>query len=246
MPAGGAAPRRSAVHPRGHARRADRARQAVVLRRDAARRDLGRPRTLPNTNVAEHRQPTNNKRGEIKLTGTAASNHTIQGGYLNNSTEQATVRPSASRSTRSPDRRSHAPELVRVRQLPRHHPQRPARRGAVLAAEVPVQGLRRHQHGHRRLAVLHADISGSGTGHYNAPYFDATDPENRNNQQITGNLTYFMNTRAARPSRDQGRLRVVPQPAHRRQLAVVDRLRVRRGLPRPMQPATPVSTRTAG
>ena len=28
---------------------------------------------------------------------------------------------------------------------------------------------------------------------YNAPYFDATDPENRNNQQITGNMTKFWN-----------------------------------------------------
>ncbi len=31
-------------------------------------------------------------------------------------------------------------------------------------------------------------------GHYNAPYFDATDPENRNGFQVTGNLTYFLDT----------------------------------------------------
>ena len=31
-------------------------------------------------------------------------------------------------------------------------------------------------------------------GHYNAPYFDATDPEERNNRQLTGNLTYFLNS----------------------------------------------------
>ena len=31
-------------------------------------------------------------------------------------------------------------------------------------------------------------------GHYNAPYFDATDPEERNNQQLTGNVTSFLNT----------------------------------------------------
>ena len=29
-------------------------------------------------------------------------------------------------------------------------------------------------------------------GHYNAPYFDATDPEERNNRQVTGNVTYFI------------------------------------------------------
>ncbi len=28
-------------------------------------------------------------------------------------------------------------------------------------------------------------------GHYNAPYFDATDPEDRNNRQVTGNVTWF-------------------------------------------------------
>ena len=30
---------------------------------------------------------------------------------------------------------------------------------------------------------------------YNAPYFDATDPENRNNRQFTGNVTSFWNGR---------------------------------------------------
>ena len=28
---------------------------------------------------------------------------------------------------------------------------------------------------------------------YNAPYFDATDPESRNNRQFTGNLTNYWN-----------------------------------------------------
>ena len=65
-------------------------------------------------------------------------------------------------------------------------------------------------------------------GHYNAPYFDATDPEDRNNRQLTGNLTYF--EQARRPPRDQGRLRVLPQPEHRRQLAVGHQLCLRRRL----------------
>ena len=33
--------------------------------------------------------------------------------------------------------------------------------------------------------------------HYNAPYFDATDPEDRNNRQITGNVTWFLSSREA-------------------------------------------------
>jgi len=31
-------------------------------------------------------------------------------------------------------------------------------------------------------------------GFYNAPYFDATDPEDRNNRQVTGSLSYFLST----------------------------------------------------
>ena len=33
--------------------------------------------------------------------------------------------------------------------------------------------------------------------HYNAPYFDATDPEDRNNRQLTGNVTWFLSTPSA-------------------------------------------------
>ena len=32
--------------------------------------------------------------------------------------------------------------------------------------------------------------------HYNAPYFDATDPEQRNNRQMTAALSYFLSTRS--------------------------------------------------
>ena len=33
-----------------------------------------------------------------------------------------------------------------------------------------------------------------GANHYNAPYFDATDPEDRNNWQIAGNVSYYLTT----------------------------------------------------
>jgi hypothetical protein len=32
--------------------------------------------------------------------------------------------------------------------------------------------------------------------HFNSPYFDATDPESRNNRQVTANLSYFLTTKA--------------------------------------------------
>src|SRR6185295_10022334 len=31
--------------------------------------------------------------------------------------------------------------------------------------------------------------------HFNAPYFDATDPEDRNNEQYAGSLSYFLTRR---------------------------------------------------
>ena len=57
------------------------------------------------------------------------------------------------------------------------------------AADFMLQERRRHEHRHPRPAVLHAHPGGGATA-YNAPYFDATDPENRNNRQITGSLSY--------------------------------------------------------
>src|SRR5262245_17046307 len=54
--------------------------------------EIGTSSTFSYTNVA-NTVTENNKRGEIKLTATPKSNHTIQGGYVNNATEQ-TSRPS--------------------------------------------------------------------------------------------------------------------------------------------------------
>ncbi|MEM6792422.1 MAG: TonB-dependent receptor [Acidobacteriota bacterium] len=38
------------------------------------------------------------------------------------------------------------------------------------------------------------DFFGSFNGHYNAPYFDGTDPEDRNNEQIAGSTSIFLDT----------------------------------------------------
>src|SRR6185295_11677481 len=37
-------------------------------------------------------------------------------------------------------------------------------------------------------------LTAGNPAHYNGQYFDASDPENRNNSQVTGNLTYFLNS----------------------------------------------------
>jgi hypothetical protein len=145
---------------------------------------------LPQTNIAND-YVQNNKRGEIKVTGTAKSNHTIQGGYLNNATEQSS-RPTFAFTI---DKFG-----TGTRTLPNWFAYTNYR--GILQNNLLVEA----QFSQRKFQFK--DSGGTATdivdspfitltqtlGHYNAQYFDATDPENRNNQQLTGNLTYFTDT----------------------------------------------------
>jgi hypothetical protein len=146
--------------------------------------------TLMTTGVV---LPTNdtNKRGEIKVTGTAKDNHTLQFGYLNdprtrtnNSGIQSLIIDPHSEVDRSnPNWYSYGNYRGVL--------------GSNLLAEV--------QYSERRFQFLNDGgtdtnlVTGSpfvGTCYctvYNAPYFDATDPESRNNKQFTGNVTNYWN-----------------------------------------------------
>ena len=146
--------------------------------------------TFPETGLA-NTQTDKNKRGEIKLTGTLVNNHTIQGGYLNNRAPTNANRPTFSFSIDPFTRRSTArcPNSYLLHELPRRAvEQRSCSKRSTRSAGSASDGCRRHEHEHRRLAVLHAQLPACI---YNAPYFDATDPESRNNRQLTGSLTYF-------------------------------------------------------
>ena len=168
----------------------------MVLQRRAVTQTTEQPSTLP----ADRRQrcTTNdkNKRGEIKLTGTVAHEPHDSGRLP----EQRRERAPTTRALQSFIIDPHS-------EVDRSNPnwyyftnyrgvlrQQPAGRGAVLAAQVRVRRRRRHQHGHRRLAVHRADQCACL---YNAPYFDATDPENRNNRQLTGNVDELLERRRA-------------------------------------------------
>ena len=188
------------------------------------------PFTLPETGINLSSNDLN-KRGEIKLTGTVATNHTLQGGYLNNYRER-TNNSGLQSFIIDP-----ASEVDRTNPNMYYFTNYRGVRGTTLFEA---------QYSQRKFKF--ADDGGTSTNIvdspffsltcaclYNAPYFDATDPENRNNQQITGNVTKFWN--GSRPPRDQGRLRVLPQPAHWRQLAVVDVVRVQCGLRDAERPA---------
>jgi hypothetical protein len=144
---------------------------------------------LPQTNVANS-LGTENKRGEIKFTGTAAANHTLQGGYLNNSTTQ-TDRPSF---TFTIDKNA-----IGSRSLPNWFAygnyRGILRNDLLVEAQFSQRKFQFKDNGGSATAIVDSPIITltQTLGHYNAQYFDATDPENRNNQQLTGNLTYFLN-----------------------------------------------------
>jgi hypothetical protein len=156
--------------------------------------EVGTASTFSYTNVA-NTVTENNKRGEIKLTATAASNHTFQGGYTNNSTEQLS-RPSFG-FTIDPFARGD-------RTLPNWigygNYRGIIRNDLLVEAQFSQRKFQFKDNGNSATAILDSPFFslnqavGTSPAQYNAQYFDASDPENRNNQQITGNLTYFMNT----------------------------------------------------
>ena len=66
--------------------------------------------------------------------------------------------------------------------------------------------------------------------HFGPVYFDRTDPEDRDNNQLTGSVSYFGSKPGMGHARRQGRRRDVLARAARRQLAVVHGLPVQHRL----------------
>ena len=144
--------------------------------------------SLPITNLANTQTDTN-KRGEIKLTSTLVQNHTIQGGYLNNARTQVS-RPTFSFTIDN--------AAVGERTLPNWYAF--ANYRGVLRSNLLAEAqYSQRKFGFRGAGGTSTNIVDSpfitltqDLAHFNAQYFDATDPENRNNGQFTGNITYFV------------------------------------------------------
>jgi hypothetical protein len=130
------------------------------------------------------------KRGEIKLTGTVAENHTIQGGFLNN---PRTVTNDSGLLNFVIDENA----LV-DRSFP-NHSYFTSYRG--IYGSLLVEG----QYSQRKFRFDNSGGTSSAIGDspflsatqcvclYNAPYFDNSDPTGRNNRQMTANATLFWN-----------------------------------------------------
>jgi outer membrane receptor protein involved in Fe transport len=132
----------------------------------------------------------NNKRGEIKLTGTVAQKHTIQGGYLNDPRKRTN---NSGIQTAIIDPHS---------EVNRENPNwytffnyKGVFRNSLVEGQFSERKFSFQNDGGTDTNL----VTGSPfrclsiTCVYNAPYFDATDPTERNNRQLTGNVTSFWN-----------------------------------------------------
>ncbi len=155
--------------------------------------DLSSAETLLETGIGIT-QSDDNKRGEIKLTGRVGQSQTIQGGYTNNS---RTVEPTSGLFDLVAD-----PNSLTTQEYPNWYLFSNYR--GVLRSNL----LAEVQYSERRFEFA----GGGGTSTdiaespfyspalgviYNAPYFDATDPEQRNNRQVAASVTSFVQARGS-------------------------------------------------
>jgi hypothetical protein len=139
-----------------------------------------------------------NKRGELKFTGSPASGQTISGDYTNNSTAQGNrfslngnaLDPSVLISETQPNSlfvanyngvvRSKMFATLQYSQKTFAFVGAGGTNTAITASPFLTRGL---------ASGISANL------HYAAPYFSALDPENRDNHQFTGSLSYTLSTK---------------------------------------------------
>jgi hypothetical protein len=143
---------------------------------------------------------TENDRFEIKLTGSVASGHTLQGSFINNKTADID-RPSI-----APERSITASTLV-TRQLPNKlfvtNYNGPIASQVFVTAQYSEKRFGFRNTGGTDTNILASPfltrgVLGVPAGlHFNAPYFSSNDPEDRNNKQFSGSASYFLTTSGA-------------------------------------------------
>jgi carboxypeptidase family protein len=146
------------------------------------------PQTVQQTAVQVIQHDVN-KRGELKFTGTVASNHTIQGGYLNNA---RTVSNTSGLFSLVAD-----PHSLITRSLPNNYYYTNYKGVLGTGTLVEAQYSQRHfefqgDGGPASTNITDSPFFSNSFGLvWNAPYFCACDPEQRNNKQFTANVTNF-------------------------------------------------------
>jgi hypothetical protein len=146
------------------------------------------PLTLNLTGVVLPQQDTD-KRGEIKLTGTVAPGHTISGGFLND--PRTFTNTSGLGNSFLID-----PHTAVTLTYPNHYffanYKGVLKNNLLVEAQYSQRHFEFDQTGPSGANILDSPFfSTDFCCNYNAPYFDASDPEQRNNRQITGSVTDF-------------------------------------------------------
>jgi outer membrane receptor for ferrienterochelin and colicin len=156
---------------------------------------------IPNTfaqNGGAYTRTDTNRRGEANVTATVTPGQRLQASFIINSTEE--VNRSALAAAALLDA-----SMLTTRQLPNHLFALNYNGGLTQRLFATAQYSQKRQ-GFRNNGGTSTDIANSpfitqgalpgvpASLFYNAPYFDATDPENRNNRQITGSLDYLVTT----------------------------------------------------
>ncbi|MDY7093128.1 MAG: TonB-dependent receptor [Acidobacteriota bacterium] len=153
---------------------------------------LASQHVFASTNVPVSRT-TDNERYEIKLTGNINSSHTLQGTYTENETSQ--FRPSFNFTI--------DPRAAKARTLP--NDLFVVRYNGVLTSNLFAElqysekAFQFADSGGTSTDIVDSPFLSFGNGlqHYNQPYFDATDPEDRNNEQLAGSVSYFLSSASA-------------------------------------------------
>ncbi|MFN8058943.1 MAG: TonB-dependent receptor [Vicinamibacterales bacterium] len=152
--------------------------------------DSTEDRTLPESG-AQYANKDRNKRGQIKLTGTVSSGHTLQGQYLNNTRTLQRVAFTTFPSLYTVD-----PAAVETPSFP--NTQFVTTYRGAMTNRLFVEGQYSQKRfgfrdsGGTRTGIVDSPFLGLSSGaHYNAPYFDATDPEDRDNRQYAGSAQYL-------------------------------------------------------
>ena len=156
------------------------------------------PSTFSQSGVAYTRTDTN-RRGELKLTGRFRLADTISGTYINNGTKQANASGVPAAAILDSN-------VLVTRNLPNR----------LLALNysgivgnsmfATLQYSQKRQitrgNGGTSTAIGNSPFETLGATvpgglYYHAPYFDATDPEQRNNQQVTGSVSRLLSSKGA-------------------------------------------------
>src|SRR5215471_9453657 len=151
--------------------------------------------SFPATGI-KYDTTSDNKRGEIKLTATPIPNHTFQGNFTTNPTTETVPAIGGY-------------EIDPATLVTRNTPNNVfgANWRGVLGSKLFAEAAYSQRHfaflnaGGTSTAMNDSPIftrtQNGGGWTYNAPYFDSTDPEDRNNRQLTANLSYTV-TKAGR------------------------------------------------